>query len=616
MTGRRVFRTALLVASVLLGLRSLPLSAQAGVIDVRASFDRSVARENESLMLEISVEARNAQVPQVQMQMPEGFRRFFEVLSTGTSIETRITNGQATARRRYQYRLRAIASGEVALDPVRVVVGNDVYVSDPLRIRIEPEMNVEQAAQVGNPRPYFAEVRVDADEPLYPGEEVRLTVVVYAVAPIRDWDLSNAQDVVSPQRFRAEVLERPQGLHLEEVDRGGIRYQSASILRMIFYPLVSGELEIPRFDVRLQLAQPPMHDPGSQSVNSLFQQFFGGQRGRVVETSVSGQKLDVLPLPEEGRPPAFDGAVGEMAFSSRVERAQAKTGEAFSYMVIAQFRGDPNAVHAPELDLPRGWDGFDSRTELDKRVTPDGGILYSKTFTYLIVPRVPGRQEFSPTRFAWFDPRAGRYRLWVAPEIGVNVSGAPQAFSNLGTTGGREQQRGDEAGPDLQLRYIKPDAGSLRMDEEPEDGTAGLYAALLAPVGLFGASWFVARRRERARGDLAWRRRRRARHHFSAALRELEQSGDARERAAIAARALLGLVGDLWNTEAGGLRYERLESFLIREGVGEADARRVIEILRAVDEVRFSGGVGQPSADTLTGEVRRLGRALEEARRR
>ena len=92
--------------------------------------------------------------------------------------------------------------------------------------------------------------------------------------------------------------------------------------------------------------------PQNRPRRGIFDDPFFGQRssGRPATLTSEALALQVLPLPQEGRPADFGGLVGSFTLEATVEPQQLKAGE--SVTLTATVRGRGNVKRMPELKIP------------------------------------------------------------------------------------------------------------------------------------------------------------------------------------------------------------------------------------------------------------------------
>ena len=127
-------------------------------------------------------------------------------------------------------------------------------------------------------------------------------------------------------------------------------------------------------------------------------------------------RLTILPLPEEGRPPEFTGAVGAFAIRAVAEPRELEAGQSLKLTAVIEGQGDLSRCEPPHLaDL----DGFHLQGNLVER----GAERLAVTFD--LAPRDASVRAVPAIRFAYFDttPPAG-YRTLESRPIPIVVHSA------------------------------------------------------------------------------------------------------------------------------------------------------------------------------------------------
>lgn len=229
-------------------------------------------------------------------------------------------------------------------------------------------------------------------------------------------------------------------------------------------------------------------------------------------------QIEVLPIPEAGRPLEWTGAVGELTAQRRVDRRDVDEGGTISLTVSWFGRANTEFFDAPDLKRLAGFEDF--------RVlgVEDSHFSDERRVTYDLVPTTSNITEIPPVPLWVFSPARETFVRVVTDPVSVRVRsvGDPEGVLPV-------------AGDEWDLFDVHPD---------PTTGTG------LAPLGagrLGGTAisilglWFAARtliRRRRGDPDAPRARRRRA------ALRRLRSALRAARSASEQSVALARFLGD------------------------------------------------------------------------
>lgn len=290
--------------------------------------------------------------------------------------------------------------------------------------------------------------------------------------------------------------------------------------------------------------------------------------------------IEVLPVPEAGRPVEWSGAVGAFRASRDAKRRDIDLGDTIKFEVRYEGDGNLEFFDAPDLSRVPAFDRF--------RVlgVEDDKAPGSRTLRYDLVPMDADLTEIPPVPLPVFDTDKGAYVTLETSPLPIRVTGADD--------GGVDPfGDGEEAAAPIALRDIQ---ARPRTASWTADGP-GAGAALTALI-LVGASLLVLGRAVRRHGDPASaeeRRRRRAMGELERGLRSAktpDERGEALEEF-LAART--GTHAAAW---VGRAELVDLE-------VGDELTAEYVALHRGLARARFGGGDEVPS-DQILGFARRV----------
>jgi hypothetical protein len=144
--------------------------------------------------------------------------------------------------------------------------------------------------------------------------------------------------------------------------------------------------------------------------------------GSEMSLSVPATRLAVDDLPEAGRPPGFDAAVGTLSVRATLTPTSIALGE-HARLELDVF-GVANVwdVAAPDLEAALGpaCEVFSEPPQLDRAVH-DEALFARKTFRFALVPGAQGRLAIPALRVAHFDPDALVYRVASSDPLELEV---------------------------------------------------------------------------------------------------------------------------------------------------------------------------------------------------
>jgi hypothetical protein len=327
---------------------------------------------------------------------------------------------------------------------------------------------------------------------------------------------------------------------------------------------------------------------------SLFDDFFD-PFGQTVRKAVSSEKMtiDVKPVPEENRPSGFDGAVGDYTLAVRADKDVVKANEAVSVKLTLKGAGNIKLLSLPQLRVPNDMEVYDPKEKTD--ITRENGMVRgTKEVEYIIVPRFAGDYTIPPVTFAYFDPKAKRFRQLTSAPITLSVlPGAVVPGSNLAGAG-LSKQEVELLGEDI--RFIKETAEFF--DTAAPVYTRWYYGVLyLLPVITLVLFWRFNRQREKLRGDIYLARRKRAgkiaAKHLKEAHKALQHKAD-RDFYRLTSQALQGFVSDKLNIQMTDFSEQNVDQALRSAGAGTEEINDYISCLQESDFRQFAGGEANP----------------------
>ena len=338
--------------------------------------------------------------------------------------------------------------------------------------------------------------------------------------------------------------------------------------------------------------------------DSFFQDFFGGSSEKEITVASEPDAVKVLPLPIEGRPAGFNGAVGTFAVTSDLSSAQTAVGDPLTLRLNVIGSGNFDRVNSTMLGEGNAWKTYKPTATF----APSDSAGYSgeKKFEQAVIPMQPGAQTLPPLAFSFFDPEKRRYETKLTAPLRVVVS--PALNGNLATTTASVSNV-------RPVPQSKPSRDGLFPDHAETGGTV----ANLCPV--YFRTWFVAeqgalalcfasglvflRRRERRANDADGARRREASNAVKGCLAEMDAAalaGDATRFFQCARSALQQRLATRWHVVPASITIAELDARLNGDG---RDMRRVFALAdqAAYSREHLSTGDLQQWKETILGQL-------------
>lgn len=394
----------------LLALVALVGAQPAGDSKVTAQLSHQSIGMGESAILSISINGANDvyDVPTPAARPDFGL----QIQHIGREISMTSINGVSQTSSKFNFLITPLKKGRYIIDGVTVTVNGIDYTTLTQRLEVTDGLGYNQQPQTnpwtnpvfpnaGQPRvsqsPRGEDVLLEAElEPkkVYKHEATVYTLrLLAAVRLFRDPRYSP----INPTGFLALPFKEQNS---SQTYRDGRNY-AVTEARTAFFPLTEGEYTFPSSEVELN---------------------FGGFFGRSQRLSTHPKVVEVLPLPTEGQPESFTGAVGEeFQIKARLNRNQATAGQTVELKVDVEGDGHLGLVPYPHLP---DWEGISKRqTDGDTSTEIRSGKVESKrTYVFRLKLKEPGNYQLDNIALAYFRPSVERYEVVKAPPIQIQVA--------------------------------------------------------------------------------------------------------------------------------------------------------------------------------------------------
>ncbi len=433
--------TVLLLLFVMgVGWQLVP-GAMAADVSVSSELSRPDVAVGE--MAELQVRVNGAQGAEVPQELPvEGL----QIRLTGQSTQVQMVNFKVSSSVVYSYSILPMRAGSYTIPSVPVAVGGKQFRTASTRLSVRdntasavpatpyipapqviPRPGVAQRQPVIPPRPQqpvaggrlaFGQINCPKRS-LYAGEMVPVEIRYYFDAryPVQvRGKVDFGAEGILIERFADPVEGR------EEID--GIEYNVLTY-RTLLSAVKPGAIDIPAAKLDSQIQMPGAIPPGFD--DPIFRQLMGGQspfmQAKDVAVKTAPLHLEILPLPKEGRPASFAGAVGQFDIEAAVQNPRPAPGDPVTLTVKIGGKGNFKGMGAPVLTGSEGWRSYPPTDKFDATdVLSYTGV---KAFDFTLIAQEQ-RQSTPAAEFSYFDPVTAKYVTLASKPLPVDASpGSP-----------------------------------------------------------------------------------------------------------------------------------------------------------------------------------------------
>jgi hypothetical protein len=244
-------------------------------------------------------------------------------------------------------------------------------------------------------------------------------------------------------------------------------------------------------------------DPGRRTQPGFPPSIFQRMNTRQITLTSEPVTINVKPLPTEGRPADFAGAVGRFALMSRLAQPaqDMKVGDPISVDLIVTGEGNFDTLSAPIPAVTEGWKNYPTKVIQENRGS--GLEPGSQVWNQVIVPQQPVT-EVPAFVLSFFDPATATYQTIRSAPLPVTVLPEPERPDpRSGEAPTKDFSFVDASLPEEKLNDIlalrPPTGGWTPLTPRAQDD-ALFWAAQAVPAALLlafaGVGW---QRRQRAR---------------------------------------------------------------------------------------------------------------------
>jgi tetratricopeptide (TPR) repeat protein len=575
-------------------------------VTVRATFDRAQVGVGEEADLGVEVTGvQNSDVPEL------GNTADATVRYLGPSSRVSFVNGAMSASVTHHFAVRAGKAGKVTLGPIAVNVNGKRYDAGTVTLDVVAG-RPGSAGAAGNPA--GDQLRLELSAP-------RTTVYVHERLPIRlkllvgQVRVSDVQyPTIGGDGFALDKLGEPDQ---RQENIGGAVFQVLDF-STVLTPLRSGTMTVGPAQQDLTLL---VRGRGAaRGFDRFFNDpFFGGEQ-RKLELASDPLTLTVLPLPENGKPADFSGAVGGFDFDVKAAPLEVAAGDPVTLTLTMRGTGSLENVTPPTLTATDAWRVYPpQQTSTGSKPAADANVQ-ERVFEQVVIPEKPGTIQLPALRFSFFDPAIGAYKTITHPPIPLKVT--PRAAGSapshvVGAAPAAPAPKPETLGHDLV--FIKDAPGRLHAVGARLYRSPLFWAWQLVPLAAWLAVVVVDRRRQRLHGDAGYARFTRAGREAKRALgaaKDALRPGNAAPFYDAVARALTDYLAAKLQLPPGAVSAEAVAEHLARRGVAPTIAEQLRDLFAHCEQVRFApSSAGDGDMQRTLEQADAIVRALERERR-
>ena len=346
---------------------------------------------------------------------PPDFANFTVVGGPNTSVSNSWLNGVRSYKKTYSYFLAPKKRGNLNIKQATIEIDGEVYKTqvvkvvvtaavdrpnDPNNVDYLADDNIHLVAEVSKTTPYLNEA----------------ITVVYKLYVSPNTGVSNWREIDNPRfnDFWSQNIDI-KGLKVLNGTYKGEDYRYVVLRKTVLYPQKTGKLNIEPLSLDITVDVPTNR-----------RDIFGGRLMTQVHKTVSAgnRTVNVKPLPEQGKPLDFTGAVGNFNFKVTTTKKELNATESLLAKIEVKGNGNLKLFELPKLNVPSSLEVYEPEKS-DNIKTTISGMQGSRSESYTIVPQFKGKYPIPSISFSYFDLKTESYKRIISDEIVIDVLEGP-----------------------------------------------------------------------------------------------------------------------------------------------------------------------------------------------
>jgi len=510
---------------------------------------------------------------------PPSFEGFQVVGGPNQAISNSYFNGKRSYSKTYSYFLAPQAEGNFTIGQASIEIKDETYKTIPIQITVTAAKAIPKDSN--NPN-YIADENVHLVAEIskadpFLNEAITVTYKMY-VSP--DVSVSRGfREIASPKYadFWSQNIDNGGNFKVYEGKYKGEDYRYVIIRNTVLYPQKTGELEIEPLTLEVPIDIPTRR-----------RDIFGRPlMNRVNKTISAGRRtINVKPLPLEGRPDTFTGAVGDFSFAIATDKTTLDANEALTLDVKISGIGNLKLFDPPSIKLPSALEVYEPERSESVRTT-SSGMSGQITEKYTVVPQFKGNYPIRPISFSFFDPKTETYKTISSNEIIINVANGPVSNAVTATN-----EDGTEKAVSLskdQFKYLMLEADLEPIASEPFFKSVAFWSLIGGPLLLIPLFIIAGKKRRDRLADVEGNKVRKAnklaRKYLSEAKKNMDNKVVFYEALE---RALHNYLKAKLNIETSEMAKEPIAQMLVARDVSEATVDQFISLLKNCEFARYA----------------------------
>ena len=535
--------------------------------------------------------------------------------STSTNSSIQYVNGKMTQSyaMTYTYVVQATKEGNVVISPATASVNRKQTKSNSIKITVVKNTDAQKAKtnsrkKANNPGvlqadDVYIKAIVSSKSP-YIGQQVILTYKIYTKVPVSNLMVKKLS---SFQGFWSKSLLGDNQQYKQKTEIiNGEEYIVAEINKFAIFPQKTGKLiiEPTEMECTVQLKVQSNKKRGHDPFEDFFNDPFFNRNVKNINTVIKSNPItiNVLPLPQKGKPENFSGAVGDFRLSSRIDRTTLAANDALTLTLTLSGKGNLELIELPDIKFPTDFESFDPKITSNIK-TNTSGISGKKKFEYLAIPRNGGEFEIEPITLSYFNPVTKRYNSISSEKYEIKVSKGDITSTGISYSSSAQE---DIRFIGKDIRHIKTLPFNLKKQGDFLYLSNTFFIFLILPIIIVIILIIVITQLRKRKSNVGLMKNRKANKIAKSKLKVAEKfknSGDDKPYYDEVAKALWGYISDKFGLKQSELSIETVADMLKDKHFEESVTENFINTLNNIEFARFAPGDASDKMETIYNEA-------------
>ena len=594
--NRRVISFCL---AVLLCLGALGFNAAAArAASFTASLDQDTIALGEQATLSLTFEggqSKNVPTPGVPG---------LQITQTGTSQNVSLINGAMSSTVTVTFSVAPLRDGKFVIPAMTADVNGELLTSQPLELTVlKAAVPSATAVNSGN-EVAFMKLLLPQNK-VYLGQVLAAQLQIYLRDDVQNF--GNFQFTAMPADGFIIGKSAQGGRYRTQIGNHGYTVIPLSIALTV---LKAGSLNLGPFTAQITVVLPSDQQGG----DPFFRRFFNTGEQKQVSLATDPIEVQSLPLPTEGKPANFNGAVGNYTMTVTAGPTNIAVGDPITVRIQISGRGALDALALPEQP---GWHDFKiypptSKVEISDRL----GLEGSKTFEEIVSPQSTDVRALPPFSFSCFDADSGAYRTLAQPslQLAVRAAGmAPAPTVATAKTAGAENSSLPQ-----DILPIKQEPGALAPAGPPLVMRPAFLALQSLPVLAWLAAFVWRKRTDSLANNPRLRRQRqvaRLLRYGLDDLRRMAAENNSEEFFATLFRLLQEQLGERLDCPASSITESVVDERVASRGLSETALRGLRELFQLCNQARYAPMRGTGELNSVVAQFEKTIAELQELKK-